>query len=336
MTSDIKYTTALLNDFCKENNLNILENYENTKINCNIKLTSKCINENCNEYFNKKFHILYKTKVFTCKKCTWLNGNKKHKQTIFNKYGTENIWDVQEIKDKRVINCLNKYGVKNVNQLKEIKDKIKKTTQLNYFNSCKNKTQEPLIDKKQIIFNKYGTYTFQNSDYIKNKIKQTVLERYGVDHISKSKEILELKRKNSMNKYGVEYPIQHPEFSEKACISGYRMKEYTLPSGKIIKIQGYEPFALNHIINVEKINENDITTGCINVPTIWYNDSQGIKHRHFVDIFIELQNRCIEVKSTWTVKKENVLQKQKAAKELGYKYEIWVYNEKGIMVDKII
>ena len=139
-----------------------------------------------------------------------------------------------------------------------------------------------------------------------------------------------------MNKYGVEFAVQHPEFAEKACTNGFLMKEYTLPSGKIIKVQGYEPFALRDIINDEKINEDDIITGCKNVPTIWYDDLEGNKHRHFVDIFIEIQNRCIEVKSTWTVKKENVLQKQKAAKELGYKYEIWVYNEKGVMVDKII
>ena len=87
---------------------------------------------------------------------------------------------------------------------------------------------------------------------------------------------------------------------------------------------------------LEIFNEEDIITGTSNVHEIWYDDNEGIKHRHFVDIFIELQNRCIEVKSTWTVQKENVLQKQKAAKELGYKYEIWVYNEKGVMVDKII
>ena len=65
-----------------------------------------------------------------------------------------------------------------------------------------------------------------------------------------------------------------------------------------------------------------------NVPIIWYYDKHGKQHRHFVDIFIPSQNRCIEVKSTWTFTKPNVLCKQKAAKELGYKYEIWVYNSK--------
>jgi len=54
------------------------------------------------------------------------------------------------------------------------------------------------------------------------------------------------------------------------------------------------------------------------------------KHRHYVDIFIPSQNKCIEVKSTWTAekKKDNIYLKQQAAKELGYKYEIWVYNRK--------
>ena len=43
------------------------------------------------------------------------------------------------------------------------------------------------------------------------------------------------------------------------------------------------------------------------------------------------QNKCIEVKSTWTFKKQKeiVLLKKIAAKELGYLYEIWVYDNKG-------
>jgi Uma2 family endonuclease len=72
-----------------------------------------------------------------------------------------------------------------------------------------------------------------------------------------------------------------------------------------------------------------------NVPTIWYNDDNNKKHRHYVDIFIPSQNRCIEIKSTWTSqkKKDNIFLKQKAGKELGYLYEIWIYNNKGEMVE---
>lgn len=43
----------------------------------------------------------------------------------------------------------------------------------------------------------------------------------------------------------------------------------------------------------------------------------------------------IEVKSTWTAKKKKdcIFLKQNAAKELGYKYEIWIYNCKGEIVE---
>ena len=48
-----------------------------------------------------------------------------------------------------------------------------------------------------------------------------------------------------------------------------------------------------------------------------------------------MQNRCIEVKSTWTAKKSKdyIFLKQDAAKHLGYNYEIWIYNAKGEKVE---
>jgi DNA repair protein RadC len=111
-----------------------------------------------------------------------------------------------------------------------------------------------------------------------------------------------------------------------------------MPSGNIINIQGYEYIALDELLEVEQICENDIITGCKNVPIIWYIDYNEKKRRHFVDIFIPSQNRCIEVKSTWTAKVNNhtIFLKQIAAKELGYKYEIWVYDSNKIKVELYI
>ena len=83
------------------------------------------------------------------------------------------------------------------------------------------------------------------------------------------------------------------------------------------------------------MNESDILTGCKSVPEIWYKDETGKKRRHYVDIFIPLLNKCIEVKSTWTLKKQEkiIFLKQQAAKELNYLYEIWVYDNKGNKID---
>ena len=124
------------------------------------------------------------------------------------------------------------------------------------------------------------------------------------------------------------------EREKKTSKASYSRKDYTFPSGKIIKVQGYEPHALDEL--VKTINEDEIKTGSINVPEIWYNDEKCKEHRYYVDIFIPSQNKCIEVKSTWTAKKkkDNIFLKQNAAKKLGYNYEIWVYDSKGIRVEK--
>jgi hypothetical protein len=146
---------------------------------------------------------------------------------------------------------------------------------------------------------------------IRNKAKKTCLDRYGVEHVSQNQEIYEKQNKHS-----------------------YYLKDYVLPSGKIIKIQGYENYALDELLK-DNINENDIITGSRNVPEIWYLDGGDNKRRHFVDIFIPSQNKCIEVKSTWTFKKQKdiVFLKQTKAKEIGYLYEIWIYDNKGNKVE---
>jgi hypothetical protein len=117
--------------------------------------------------------------------------------------------------------------------------------------------------------------------------------------------------------------------------SAFSTKKFSFPSGHIIEIQGYEHFALGELINNENLDENTIKTGSKNVPKIWYIGEDDKKHRHYVDIFIPSQNKCIEVKSTWTVQKKEdcIFLKQEAGKKLGYEYEIWVYDRKGNKVE---
>jgi hypothetical protein len=226
------------------------------------------------------------------------------------KYGVEYAAKSEHFKDKMKSTNLERYGVEHAVQSEEIKDKIKKTN-----------------------LEKYGfEYGLQNEG-VKEKRRLSNLEKYGFENPLQREEIKEKSKKTCLNKYGVEYPSQNNEVYEKINKTSYYIKEYILPSGNIIKIQGYEHFALNDLL--KNINENDIITGCKNVPTIWYNDESGKKHRHFVDIFIPSQNKCIEVKSTWTLKKQKeiVLLKKMAAKELGYLYEIWVYDNKGNKIE---
>ena len=189
---------------------------------------------------------------------------------------------------------------------------------------------------KQTNLIKYGCEHISQNEEIKNKKIETCLKNFGVNFSLQSELIKEKSKQTWLNKYGVEHPSQNADYAEKHSKTCYNRKEYLFPSGKKISYQGFEHYALDNLIINEKIDESHIITGCKNVPTIWYNDENNKKHRHYVDIFITSQNRCIEVKSTWTAekKKDCIFLKQNAAKESGYKYEIWVYDGKGNIVNK--
>ena len=312
MTKTVKYNLELLTTFCNDNHITLLNNYSEEVVNRKTRINGKCLTKNCINIFDKTFRQLYQINGY-CKECSMNIKTNKFKVTCLEKYGVENSFQSQEVKDKIKKTCLKNYGVENSFQSQEVKDKIKKTN-----------------------LEKYGVEHPLQSQEVIDKIKKTCLEKYGVENSFQSQEVKDKIKKTCLKNYGVEHPQQNPEIAERTSKTSYSRKDYTFPSGKIISVQGYEPYALNELVKI--FNENEIKTGTINVPEIWYDNYEGIKHRHFVDIFIPSKNKCIEVKSTWTAKKkkDNIFKKQQSGKELGFTYEIWIYNSKGEKVECII
>jgi hypothetical protein len=280
----------------------------------------RCINKMKETTF-KKYGVEYANQSEEVKE--------KIKKTNLEKYGCEYGLQNEEVKYKKKITYLKNYGVENPLQCKEIKEKCKATCLEKYGVEHVSQSDTFKTKIKNTNLEKYGTEYFTQTNIMKDKTKQTVLNKYGVDHISKLPEFRENCKKTCLQKYGVEYAMQCPEVIENNIKSSYYFKEYKMPSGKVIKIQGYENYALDELIKY--IDETDIITGAKNVPEIWYLACGDKERRHFVDIFIPSQNKCIEVKSTWTFKKQKdiVFLKQTKAKEIGYLYEIWVYDKKG-------
>jgi len=347
-----KYDFELLQKYCSENNVVLLEDYSRKCVTRDITIKGNCVYENCNNIFEKKFRQLEKTGAY-CNVCKNIIKLEKSKKTNLEKYGVENSSQNKEIQNKSKKTCMEKYGVEHSFQSELVKNKIKNVCLQKYGVKNAMKNKEIKQKAKKSCLEKYGVEYSSQSKENREKFKITCLEKYGVENPSQNKNIKNKKIETSLknwgveypiqnlliknkrintciNKWGVEYPIQNEEIMSKNIKTSFRSKEYIFPSGKVDKIQGYENFALDELIIDEKIDESDIITGIKNVPVIWYNDETGKKHRHYVDIFIPSQNKCIEVKSIWTAtqNEHNIFLKQNAAKELGYKYEIWVYNNK--------
>ena len=356
--SPVKYNLDLLIKFCNENHITLLKDYSGEKVNRETIIHGKCLREECGNSFERIFRSLYNLNGY-CKECTsnnvkekkkatWLKNygvenpmliqetKEKIKATNLEKYGFENPFQSQEVKDKMKTTCLEKYGFENPMQSHEVRNKSKITCSEKYGVECCLQSEEVKEKIKATCLGKYGVENPMLIQETKEKIKATCLGKYGVKHPLQKQEVRDKIKATCLEKYGFENPSQNPEIADKSSKASYSRKDYTLPSGKIIQVQGYEPYALDELEHT--FNEEDIITGSGSVPEIWYDDDEGLKHRHFVDIFIPSQNKCIEVKSTWTAekKKDNIFKKQQAGKQLGYNYEIWIYNSKGEKVECIV
>ena len=355
---ELKYSYDSLQKFCEENGIELCKDYSQEVVRRETKIEGKCKTDGCVQIFNKVFRELKENNRYYCKLCVKTISVEKRKKTCLEKYGVENPVKCEEVHNKMKLTNLHKYGVEFTFQSEQVKDKIKDTLIERYGVDNANKNNEIRDKGKNTCLKRYGVENISQTEQYKEKYKTTIMQKYGVENISQNQEIKNKKIETCLKNYGVKYPsqcekikqkrietclktygvehpIQDPNILDKNIKSCYRTKQYKLPSGNIIMTQGYEHLGLDEIIYKEKIDENNIIMGPKNVPTIWYFGNDGKNHRHYVDIFIPTQNRCIEVKSTWTAKhnEHNIYLKQNAAKLLGYNYEIWIYNEKGCKIN---
>jgi hypothetical protein len=331
--SKVKYDINILNKFCYDNNILLSDDYSNKYINRDTIIKGFCKNSDCKIIFSKPLRQLLKINGY-CENCSKENGKIKIIETNIKQFGVDNVMKCENLKNKQKQTMFKKYGVEHNSQLESIKQQKQNKSIEKYGTEYVLQSNEVKEKGKQTNLQKYGVENPQQNKEIREKTIETTLNRYGVEYFCKTKEFKEKVIKTNMEKYGVPHHSQNSEIAENMLKSSYNKKQYTLPSGKIITYQGYENFALDELLFVEKINEDDIITERNNVPEIWYNDENNKRHRHYVDIYIKSQNRCIEVKSTWTnQKKNNVLEKKNAAESLGYKYDLWIYDKKGNKIE---
>lgn len=262
-----------------------------------IKFTCKCNTEH-----EKTFILLNKIGAF-CKECTKIISQNKMKQTNLIKWGTENVLQNKEIQQKKKQTNLSKYGKEYPSQVTDFKEKYKRT-----------------------MLQKYGVeHALQNRN-IYNKMKNTLFNKYGTIYALQNKEIYNKMKQTMLNKYGVEHVMHNEELAEKTIKNAKKLKEFVYPDGTVIKVQGYEPYVIQKLLD-SGYKQEDIITSRKEVPKLFYIKDEK-KYRYYCDIHIKSEDKIIEVKSNYTYDLHQEINKLKAdsAIELGYDFEFWIVN----------
>lgn len=111
----------------------------------------------------------------------------------------------------------------------------------------------------------------------------------------------------------------------------YHSKDYTFPSGKTVKVQGYENLALDELL--QKYKEKDIFVGRKTIQDeigeFTFLGEDNKIHRYYPDIYIKSIHTIIEVKSNYTynLHKNKLKHIKDQADSLGLGFAVMVMNK---------
>ena len=232
-------------------------------------------------------------------------------------------WIFNNLTDYPICNGCNKSIVKSISSFNDIL-----VNQKHCNSTCRFKDK---IAQSKVIEDFKLKYGHTNPGLIKafiDKGLQTNLLRYG----SKKPGHIEKGKATCIKRYGVSNVMQDFNIFQKALGARYKLKTFILPSGAVLKYQGYENVALELLLNIG-INETDISVNRKTIPKIFYLNDKNKQSRYYPDIWIKSKNLLIEVKSEYTfnLNKNQALNKQDACKKLGYNHIIVICTKKKII-----
>jgi hypothetical protein len=173
--------------------------------------------------------------------------------------------DVNCIKQKRLLSTQDKYGVDNVFQLNEIKDKIKETNLELYGVENPQQNLDIKIKSGNTNLKKYGVINVFQSELIKEKMKNTNFKNYGFDYPSQNESFYQKKLKDGVkiryiddlyyqSSYEKEFIIKYKDILKMK--NGLSIEYYYLNERKIYHSDFYLP-EYNLIVEIKS--------------TYWYN-----------------------------------------------------------------
>ena len=240
-------------------------------------------------------------KTFCSSVCSNVNVDqvRKMKSTWNNK--SEN--EINKIQSKRKSTNINKYGVDIASKLPEVIEKNKQS-HINNWGDYAMRTNEIVTKRNETCIERYGGVGM-GSDELLSKMKNTNIEKYGAEYYSTTNDWYDKCVNSALKKYGKEWVSKVDSINVKQQSGGYSYHYFEFPSGKVVRVQGYEPKVLTKL--VIDYEESDIIVGVQNIIDeigFFHYEYEGETHRYYPDIYIKSENRVIEVKSTYTFNKE--------------------------------
>ena len=151
---------------------------------------------------------------------------KNSRATNLIKYGVENPFGAQEVKDKIKDTLHERYGVDHYSKTSDFSQKVRSTKKERY-GSCGFNNPDK---RRETCLERYGTPSASGNADIRKKIEQTCIERYGVNNVSKSSDVIQKIVQHQTERYGG-VGFSSPELSQKyvdTCMERYGIPYYCM------------------------------------------------------------------------------------------------------------
>ena len=160
-----------------------------------------------------------------CKNCSIL----KVKEGNLLTYGTEFVFQLPEVREKRKTTMINLYGAEEPSSSKILQDKRLKIVQEKY--GVDNVFQLDNVKRKRKITmeEKYGNEHALLVQEFKDKKTKTTINKFGVEHAIQNQEVMDKRNATNIDKYGVENPLENEDIKEKAkntCLNKYGVSNF--------------------------------------------------------------------------------------------------------------
>ncbi len=262
-------------------------------------------------------------KTFCSTSCSNKDSNTIEK--IKNTWYSKSELEKNKKQIKRANTNMAKYGVPIASMLETVWRKGQDTA-INNYGMLPIKDSTVLEKRKNTFLLNWGGIGYASVELF-NKSKATNKRRYDVEHYSQTDMWNDKVINTCISRYGHNWISQVPEINIQQQSGGYSWHNFVFPSGRTVRVQGYEPQVLAELVDI--YDESDIVTdnaeinNLIGFTTYTY---EGRERKYYPDIYIKSEKLVIEVKSSWTYNNElskNLLKRQ-AILDKGYNFKFIV------------